>query len=98
MRVDKFLKASRILKRRSISKELAQNQRVEINGRTVKPAHEVHAGDVVSITFGNRRMSIRVLSAEEARRKKDAADMYEVLAEETVPAAALNESGNDDIK
>jgi ribosomal 50S subunit-recycling heat shock protein len=54
MRVDKFLKASRILKRRSISKELAQNQRVEINGRTVKPAHEVHAGDVVSITFGNR--------------------------------------------
>ena len=43
-------------------------------------------------------MSIRVLSAEEARRKKDAADMYEVLAEETVPAAALNETGNDDIK
>ena len=51
MRIDKFLKVSRILKRRTVSKELAVNQRIEINGRIVKPAHDVSAGDTVSITL-----------------------------------------------
>lgn len=81
MRIDKYLKVSRILKRRTISKELALNQRIEINGRTVKPSHEVYAGDTVTITFGNRQMKIRVLSAMDVKRKKDAADMYEVISE-----------------
>ncbi|MBR2726652.1 MAG: RNA-binding S4 domain-containing protein [Solobacterium sp.] len=84
MRIDKYLKVSRILKRRTVSKELAVNERVEINGKVVKPAHEVKAGDEVQITFGNRRMKIRVLSTEDVRRKKDAAAMYEVLEEGTV--------------
>lgn len=84
MRIDKYLKVSRILKRRTVSKELAANDRVEINGRVVKPAHEVRAGDEVRITFGNRWMKVRVLSTEEIRRKQDAAGMYEVLEEGTV--------------
>lgn len=84
MRIDKFLKSSRILKRRTISKELALNQRVEINGRVVKPSHEVNAGDIVGITFGNRKLEVRVLSTQEAKRKKDASDMYEIISESRV--------------
>lgn len=84
MRIDKFLKVSRILKRRTVSKELALNQRIEINGRVVKPSHEVNAGDIVAVTFGNRRLEIRVLSTEEVKRKKDATDMYEVVSESRV--------------
>ena len=81
MRIDKYLKAAHILKRRTISKELAENQRVEINGKAVKPAHEVKAGDEVKITFGRRYLVIRVLSTEEVKKKKDAVTMYEVIGE-----------------
>ena len=81
MRIDKFLKVSRILKRRTVSKELAENQRVEINGRIVKPGHDVNPGDIVSITFGNRKLEIRVLSTVEAKKKADAALMDEVISE-----------------
>jgi len=79
MRIDKYLKSARILKRRAVSKELAANERVEINGRVVKPSHEVNVGDIVEITFGNRKLKIRVLSVTEAKKKQDALEMYEVL-------------------
>ena len=81
MRIDKYLKVSRILKRRAVSKELAANERVEINGRVVKPSHEVNPGDIVAITFGNRRLEIRVLSVQEVKRKQEAADLYEIVSE-----------------
>ena len=84
MRIDKFLKVSHILKRRTISKELALNERIEINGRIAKPSTDVKVGDEVTITFGNRQMTIRVLSVEEIKRKKDAVSMYEVINEDTV--------------
>lgn len=84
MRVDKFLKASRILKRRTVSKELALNDRVEINGRVVKPSHEVRPGDHITVTYGRRSMTVEVLSTEEVRRKRDTEDMYRVIAEERV--------------
>ena len=94
MRIDKFLKSSRILKRRTVSKELAMNERVEINGRVVKPSHEVKAGDIVAITFGTRRLEIHVLSTAEVKKKQDAADMYEIISEtrlETKPLAGTNQ-------
>lgn len=84
MRIDKFLKVSHILKRRTISKELALNERIEINGRVAKPSTDVKVGDEVTITFGNRQMTIRVLSVKEIKRKKDAVSMYEVINEDTV--------------
>ncbi|NCB32261.1 MAG: RNA-binding S4 domain-containing protein [Erysipelotrichia bacterium] len=101
MRIDKYLKVARILKRRTISKELAENDRIEINGRVVKPSHDVKAGDEVSITFGNRQLKIRVLSAEDVKRRKDAADLYEVISEgsistETRVTASLNEDSKND--
>lgn len=81
MRIDKYLKISRILKRRTVSKELADNDRIEINGRIVKPSHEVRPGDIVTITFGNRRLEIRVLSVEEVRKKQEASTLYEIISE-----------------
>ncbi len=84
MRIDKFLKVSHILKRRTISKELALNERIEINGRIAKPSTDVKVGDEVTITFGNRKMTILILSVEEIKRKKDAVSMYEVINEDTV--------------
>lgn len=84
MRIDKFLKVSRILKRRTVSKELALNQRIEINGRVVKPSHEVLVGDIVGITFGNRKMEVKVLSIQEVKRKAEASDMYEIISEKVV--------------
>ncbi len=81
MRVDKYLKVSRILKRRTVSKELALNERIEVNGRIAKPSTEVKAGDIISVTFGTRRITVRVLSAEEVKRKQDAADLYEIIEE-----------------
>ncbi len=91
MRIDKYLKASRILKRRTVSKELALNERIEINGRVVKPSHEVKAGDIVAITFGTRRLEIRVLSVAEVKKKQDAADMYEIISESRIEPKPLAE-------
>lgn len=84
MRIDKWLKVSRILKRRTISQELAKNDRVEINGKMVKPSKEVHVGDEVSVRFGSRRITVRVNSVEEVKRKQEASEMYEILKEEYV--------------
>ncbi|MBQ9326965.1 MAG: RNA-binding S4 domain-containing protein [Solobacterium sp.] len=89
MRIDKWLKVSRILKRRTISQELAKNERVEINGKAVKPSHEVKVGDEVAVRFGSRKLTVRVNSVEEVKKKQDAADMYEVLNEEYIETQAL---------
>lgn len=84
MRVDKFLKVAHILKRRTVSKELALNDRIEINGRVAKPSSDVKTGDLVTITFGRRQLTIRVLSTIEVKKKKDAVDMYEIVEEKTL--------------
>ena len=85
MRIDKWLKVSRILKRRTISQELAKNERVEINGKAVKPSHEVKIGDEVSVRFGSRKLTVRVCSIEDVKRKQEAAELFEVIREEIVP-------------
>ena len=79
------LKVSRILKRRTISQELAKNERVEINGKAVKPSHEVKIGDEVSVRFGSRKLTVRVCSIEDVKRKQEAAELFEVIREEIVP-------------
>ena len=81
MRIDKYLKVSRIMKRRTVANELAANQRVEINGKPVKPSQEVKVGDIVGITFGTRKIEVRVLSIKEVKKKKEASEMYEIVNE-----------------
>ncbi|MFZ7034469.1 RNA-binding S4 domain-containing protein [Bulleidia extructa] len=81
MRVDKFLKISRILKRRTISKELALHQRIKINDRLVKPSHEVKIGDILEVQYGSRILGVRILSIQEKVKKETAMEMYEVVFE-----------------
>ncbi len=79
MRLDKYLKVSRILKRRTVSKELAINDRITVNGKIAKPSKEVKIGDIIEITYGTRVMKIKVLDIKEIVRKNDASILYEVL-------------------
>ncbi|MBE6115884.1 MAG: RNA-binding S4 domain-containing protein [Erysipelotrichaceae bacterium] len=81
MRLDKFLKVARILKRRTVSKELAANQRVMVNGRIAKPATDIKAGDIIEVVFGQRSLTVRVLDVRDNVRKNEAADLYEVVEE-----------------
>ncbi len=81
MRIDKYLKVSRILKRRTVSKELALHQRIEVNGKSVKPSYDVKLGDCITITFGQRQMTVKVLETSNFSKKADAPMMYEVLEE-----------------
>ena len=79
MRLDKYLKVSRIIKRRTVAKEAGEGGRVTINGKVAKPSAEVKEGDVIEIRFGNKLARFRVLSVAETVRKNEAALMYEVL-------------------
>ena len=79
MRIDKFLKVSRILKRRALAVQAADGGRVKINGKSVKPSHEVEIGDVVEIGFNSGTLSIEVLSLKETVRKEEAETLYKVL-------------------
>lgn len=79
MRVDKFLKNSRLIKRRTIAKEACDQGRVSINGKQAKAGSEVEIGDVVHIEFGNSSISVKVLKLSEGTRKEDAQGMYEVI-------------------
>lgn len=79
MRLDKYLKNSRIIKRRTVAKEACEQGRVEVNGKVAKPGLELKEGDEIKITFGNNILSVRVTSLKENVRKDDAQDLYEVI-------------------
>ena len=81
MRLDKFLKVARILKRRTVSKELAANQRVIVNGKIAKPSTDIKQGDVIEVIFGLRSLTVRVLDVRDVVRKNEASDLYEVIEE-----------------
>ena len=79
MRLDKWLKVSRLIKRRTVANEACDNQRVTANGRPVKASYEVKAGDVLELRFGERTVRVEVLSVAEHVGKSDAAAMYREL-------------------
>ncbi|MBO4919521.1 MAG: RNA-binding S4 domain-containing protein [Erysipelotrichaceae bacterium] len=81
MRIDKFLKVARILKRRETGKQLALNQRLYINDRPAKAAGEVKEGDMIRIVFGHREILVRVLEIRTSASKEQAFGMYEVVEE-----------------
>ena len=87
MRLDKYLKVSRIIKRRTVAKEACDGGRVTIGGKVAKAGTEVKAGDVLEIRFGARLGRYRVTDVREVVRKEDAAAMYEVLSEDEGMAA-----------
>lgn len=79
MRIDKFLKVSRIIKRRTVANEACDNGRVSVNGHLVRASYEIKENDLVEITFGSRTVKFRVRSVREFSGKDDAALMYEII-------------------
>lgn len=79
MRVDKFLKISRIIKRRPVAKEACDGGRVKINGKVAKASDEVKENDIIEVAFGNRTEKVRVLEVKEIVPKNDAGSLYEVV-------------------
>ena len=79
MRLDKFLKVSRIIKRRTVANEACDGARVSVNGRAVKASYQVKEGDVLEIAFGNRTLRVEVTDVRETAGKSDASAMYREL-------------------
>ena len=79
MRLDKYLKVSRIIKRRTVAKEASEGGRVTLNGKQAKPSTEVKVGDIMEIRFGEKMAKYRILAVAETVRKADAGAMYELI-------------------
>ena len=77
MRIDKYLKVSRLIKRRTVANEACDNERVSVNGKVVRASYDVKVGDVIEIRFGTRELKVRVLDVREHALKEDAGSMYE---------------------
>ncbi|MBQ3596451.1 MAG: RNA-binding S4 domain-containing protein [Clostridia bacterium] len=79
MRIDKFLKVSRILKRRTLAQESVSSGRIKINGKVVKPAHQVKEGDLVELGFSSGTITIKILMIKETVKKEEAEKTYQVI-------------------
>ncbi len=90
MRLDKYLKISRLIKRRTVANEACDNGRVTLNGRVARASAEVRPGDIIGISFGNRETKVEVLAVQETVRKEAAADMFRYLP---TPAAEAAQGG-----
>lgn len=82
MRLDKFLKISRIIKRRSVAKEVADKGRIQINEKVAKSSSTVKVGDQLKIQFGNRLVIYEIRELHESTKKDDAAQMYTLISDE----------------
>jgi len=76
MRIDKYLKVSRLVKRRTVANEACDGQRISVNGRVVKASYDVKPGDIIEIRFGQRCLKVEVLTVSEHATKADAPAMY----------------------
>ena len=82
MRLDKYLKVSRLIRRRPLARQIAEQDRIKVNGAVAKPATNIEVGDEIEITFGQTIVTIRVLRLKEHVRKDEATTLYEVVHEE----------------
>jgi ribosomal 50S subunit-recycling heat shock protein len=85
LRLDKFLKASRLVKRRTLAKEVCDAQRVMVNGRPAKPGTDIQIGDTLTLDFGRRVLKVKVVELRDSASVGDARRMFEVLGEEVRP-------------
>lgn len=79
MRLDKYLKVSRLIKRRTVANEACDGGRVTVNGRVAKASAEVKEGDVIAISFGNKEVKVEVLDVQETVRKEEAKELFRYL-------------------
>ena len=85
MRLDKFLKVSRLIKRRTLAKEVSEQGRITINGLQAKASSIVKTGDELQIRFGQKLVTVKVEKLQETSRKEEAAEMYTIIKEERIP-------------
>lgn len=81
MRLDKYLKVSRLIKRRTLAKEASESERILVNGKIAKPSKELKINDIITIEFGRKEISVKVLSLNPVVKKDDASSMYELISE-----------------
>lgn len=81
MRLDKYLKVSRLIKRRTVAKEIADKGRIQVNGQIAKSSTNVKEGDLIKILFGNKTLEVRVVAIKETTKKDEAKDLYEIISE-----------------
>ena len=86
MRLDKYLKISRLIKRRTIAKEVCDHEKILVNDKISKPSTEIKINDIISIKFGMKIVTIKVLSINEYVKKDESNLMYEILKEEILEA------------
>lgn len=79
MRLDKYLKVSRIIKRRTVANEACDAERVFVNGKAARASYDVKVGDIIEISFGSRPFKAEVLSVKETVKKEEAAEMYRLM-------------------
>lgn len=84
MRLDKFLKVSRLIKRRTVAKDVSGAGKILVNGRPAKAATAVKVGDKLTLLFGRREVLVEILEIAETKRADQAADMYKIISEQTV--------------
>ena len=81
MRLDKYLKVSRLIKRRTLAKEASEADRVLVNGKPAKPSKDINIDDIITIVFGKRIVEVKVTRLIESTKKEDALLMYELISE-----------------
>ncbi|HHF7039069.1 TPA: RNA-binding S4 domain-containing protein [Streptococcus mutans] len=81
MRLDKYLKVSRIIKRRSVAKEVSDKGRIKVNGILAKSSTDLKINDIIEIRFGNKLLTVRVLEMKDSTKKEDVVKMYEIISE-----------------
>ncbi len=91
MRIDKYLKLTRLIKRRTVAKELLDRGIFEINGRKAKPSSEVSEGDILTLPLGRHKLTVKVLKVVSYSKKEDSSSLYEVLKDEII-----NEENHDE--
>ena len=84
MRLDKYLKVSRLIKRRSVAKEVADKGRITVQDKVAKSSTDVKVGDIITIKFGNKTVTVRVDAILDSTRKEDAKEMFTILEEKQV--------------
>lgn len=89
MRLDKFLKVSRLIKRRTLAKEVSDQGRITINGQQAKASSNVKVGDILSIRFGQKVVTAKIEKLQETTRKEDAAEMYKLISEERLQEESI---------
>ena len=84
MRIDKYLKVTRIIKRRTVAKDIVSAERIYVNDRLVKPSYQLKLNDIITICFGNKKVTVKVINLSEHASKETATSLYELISEEKI--------------